>query len=391
MISFHRRSILRALLGSGALLPAASLVPNPVWAQTRPYFFGPDFNLSEASDFLYMCDLLNPIGVPTPTGFAMRWGNAPIYKSAELQPFLNKYWVWRSSTEANTFALIVRGTVLDNPPGILPYPSVVEDLLSLLLNAIGSFQFGPFTINWQFAATPPTSPPAIVPGQPASVHAGFAVGSLVILNDFASVMGAPGLANVYIAGHSQGAGVATLLSSLFHYDPMKLGTNKFSLKTYAFAQPKPGNDVYQADFESVFSNNGFGFRVTNSYDFIPQLPFTIEIPTDLNVAITTLPTMPSLQEGAEKQMVSSVASTHMDKLQAGFLAIARANAAKRGVPFSAPLTPPTPLPIIDSYNFVNVGSNLSLIGSPTPPANAGDILYQHHATTYNTLMQAQLA
>jgi hypothetical protein len=48
MISFHRRAILRDMLGSGALLPAASLMPKPIEAQSnfeaQSYTFGPGFN-----------------------------------------------------------------------------------------------------------------------------------------------------------------------------------------------------------------------------------------------------------------------------------------------------------------------------------------------------------
>jgi hypothetical protein len=394
-MTFDRRSILRAMLGSGALLPAASFMPNPVEAQagggggggTQFYNFGPAFNLTEASDLLYMCDQLNPSGVPVPSGFALRWGQNAIYTTQQsVGPFGNVFSLWKSKSISNTFSLIVRGTVLTQA-------SVLEDLLSLLMNATGSVP----GINWQFAAPSP-GPTLIAPGQPAGVHAGFAVGAIYVSLGLNGELGLdppppvlPAGSKIYIAGHSQGAAVATLLSSLFHYDRMMQQRN-YSYKTYAFAQPKPGNDTYQSDFESVFSNNGFGFRVTNSLDFVPQLPFTIEIPTDLNVAITALPpTLSSLlAKGAESQMVSSVASTQMAKLQAAFLAVARAKAAGRP-PHNAPLpsTPILPLPIIDSYNFVNAGRNWSLIGCPLPTTspNATDILYQHHAITYYNLMQ----
>jgi hypothetical protein len=60
------------------------------------------------------------------------------------------------------------------------------------------------------------------------------------------------------------------------------GGKRHSYKTYVYAQPKPGNDHYASDFESKFCNSGLAFRVTNSLDWVPQVPFTLEFPGDIN-------------------------------------------------------------------------------------------------------------
>jgi hypothetical protein len=125
--SLDRRAMLRAMLGGGAALPVglASFKPDP--AQSASLTFGAGFNLAEASDLLYMCDQLYspPDGVPVPAGFTQRWGSAPIFKPPFALPPLDDLWaLWQNNAVDSTFALIVRGTVLEAG-------SVLEDLLSL--------------------------------------------------------------------------------------------------------------------------------------------------------------------------------------------------------------------------------------------------------------------
>src|SRR5215467_15190640 len=76
--------------------------------------------------------------------------------------------------------------------------------------------------------------------------------------------------------------MATLLRSYFAYASDAPEEKNYSYKTYVYAQPKPGNDHYADDFESRFCNSGFAFRVTNSLDWVPQVPFTLEFLCDIN-------------------------------------------------------------------------------------------------------------
>jgi hypothetical protein len=368
--------MLRTLLGGGAVLPAAALMPNP--SEAAPNTFGAGFNLGEASDLLYMCDQLyaQPNGIPMPTGFTQRWRSTPIFQPAfSFPPFDNLWALWQSTAVEPTFALIARGTVLNAG-------SILEDLISVLVSATGSVVIGPVTIPYQFAAD-----------ARASVHAGFVLGSLLLLNfpsqgilqQLASRV--PPGSKICIAGHSQGASLAVLLSSYFNY-AASLRNQNYSYKVYAFAQPKPGNDHYQTDFGKVFCNTGFGFRLTNSLDFIPQLPFTFEVPTDLNI---TLPVQEAAVEfpllftlnTAQRQAVNSVELTAMPKLQAGALALARTQV--QGAP-----NVPFKMPIVDSLYFVSAATQISLIGTPCVQNQCQDLLWQHHTTTYYTLMQQQL-
>src|SRR5262245_45681132 len=167
-------------------------------------------------------------------------------------------------------ALRLRGTVLDAG-------SILEDLISFLVPAIGRVTVGHIQIDYSFAAS-----------SEASLHFGFALGTLLLLKDpkdgilvqLASKV--PTGSQIYITGHSQGAAMATLLRSYLAYASDAPTNQNYSYKTYVYAQPKPGDDHYAADFENRFCNIGLAFRVTNSLDWIPQVPFTIEFPADIN-------------------------------------------------------------------------------------------------------------
>jgi Lipase (class 3) len=88
---------------------------------------------------------------------------------------------------------------------------------------------------------------------------------------------------IFIAGHSQEAAMATLLRSYHAYGADAPKDKNYSYKTYVFAQPKPGNDHYAADFESAFCKAGLAFRISNSLDWVPRsrlrLSFTSISPT----------------------------------------------------------------------------------------------------------------
>src|SRR5262249_8218971 len=171
---------------------------------------------------------------------------------------------------AGAYAIALRGTVMEAG-------SILEDLISILVHASGTVTVDHQSVPYQFAAD-----------TAAGVHLGFALGTLLLLKDpvngiLAQLAGhrvSPG-SNVYVTGHSQGAAMATLLRSYLEYS--REAPAGLSYKTYVFAQPKPGNDHYALDFESKFSNPGLAFRVTNSLDWVPQVPFTLEMVQDMNV------------------------------------------------------------------------------------------------------------
>ena len=259
--------------------------------------FTPGFNFNEATNLLALSAYIEGVRtLPLPLNWKL------IFDSPVLLPFDNKWQLWQntsSDSRAGTYAIVIRGTVDQNG-------SILEDLISLLIQATGSITVDGVSVDYKFAADPIPNEP------PPSVHLGFALGTLLLLKFplfgilAQLALKVPQGSNIYITGHSQGAASATLLRSYLHYGADRT-TKNYSYKTYAFAQPKPGNDHYATDFESLFCNTGLAFRVTNSLDWVPQGPFTIEIPSDLNIPnpLSVLTTLTAEQSAALNALQSS--------------------------------------------------------------------------------------
>ncbi|MCI0466457.1 MAG: hypothetical protein L0Y57_05555 [Beijerinckiaceae bacterium] len=335
--------------------------------------FAPGFNLPEALDLVTLCAMIEGhSGLPQPAGWSL------VFDSPEIPPFTEKWQLWQNASGA--YAIVIRGTVPE--PG-----SIIEDIISFLARAGGSVTIGPYHYDYKFAA-----------GPHASVHAGFALGALLLLKEPANGILAqlaakvPAGSQIYVTGHSQGAAVGTLLRSYFRYAPDRPERN-YSYKTYVFAQPKPGNDHYAQDFQSAFSNPGLAFRVTNSLDWVPQVPFTIEIASDINTPnpLSTLPLLSSMMlktlTGIGTEARKLIADRVKSHLKAKEIALARVLA-----PGAAPelLSAGFDIPAAPSLNFANAGAEISLIGTPCSGAECEDAFFEHHASTYFALMKAQL-
>jgi len=208
----------------------------------------------------------------------------------------------------------------------------------------------------------------------------------------------PAGSQIYVTGHSQGAAVATLLRSYLQYAADRPNKN-YSYKTYVYAQPKPGNDHYAYDFENLFSNSGLAFRVTNSLDWVSQVPFTIQIASDINTpnplsALTMLSsmiltTLTGFGNEARRIIVERVRSRL--QLKAAVLAQVVAPGALPGVVPELLTAHGFDVPIAPSLNFVNVATQIALIGTPCVGDECQDIFFEHHTATYYALLKAQMA
>jgi Lipase (class 3) len=340
--------------------------------------FVPGFIRQEALDLLAMCanvegEVAAPIPV-TPPGWTL------LFDSPVIGAFDEKWQLWRS--DAGGYAVVLRGTVMK-------VGSVLEDLISVLVWAQGHLTVGHQSIAFQFAAEPA-----------AGVHLGFALGTLVLLKDPINGIlaqlaqhGVTAGANVYLTGHSQGAAMATLLRSYLEYAPD--GPRGLSYKTYVFAQPKPGNDHYATDCERLFSNPGLAFRVTNSLDWVPQVPFTLELVRDINhpnpLSVLASPSL--LLSALMKVMEPLVSEARrlIEHHSRPRLQRKAAALAQRVAPSSTPApAAPFDAPFHPSLNFVNAGTEEALIGVPCVGAECDDAFFEHHVTTYYTLVQAQV-
>jgi hypothetical protein len=338
----------------------------------------PGFVRGEALDLLAMCaNVEGEVAAPIPSSPP---GWTLLFDSPVVGAFDEKWQLWKS--DAGAYAIALRGTVMK-------VGSVLEDLISVLVWAQGSITVGHQSIAFQFAAEPA-----------AGVHLGFALGTLILLKDpingiltqFARHGVAAG-SHVYLTGHSQGAAMATLLRSYLEYAPD--APRGLSYKTYVFAQPKPGNDHYATDFEHLCSNSGLAFRVTNSLDWVPQVPFTLELVRDINhpnpLSVLASPSLllsalmkvmePLVSEA--RRLIERHARPHLQqKATALARRVAPASVPVPAAPFDAPFHP--------SLNFVNAGTEEALIGTPCVGAECHDAFFEHHVTTYYTLLQAQV-
>src|SRR5262249_14220734 len=86
-----------------------------------------------------------------------------IFDSPDIGPFTEKWQLWQNAS--GSYAIVLRGTVLDAG-------SILEDLISFRVPAIGRVTVGHIQIDYSFAAR-----------SEASVHFGFALGTLLLLKD----------------------------------------------------------------------------------------------------------------------------------------------------------------------------------------------------------------
>jgi hypothetical protein len=339
----------------------------------------PGFLRTEALDLLAMCAKVEgeatPPIPPSPPGWTL------LFDSPVIGPFDDKWQLWRSG-DTGDHAIALRGTVMQAG-------SILEDLISILVRATDAITVGPLSIPFRFATDPA-----------AGVHLGFVLGTLILLKDPVNGILAQlaqrnvgAGSSVYLTGHSQGAAMATLLRSYLEY--ASDAPAGLSYKTYVYAQPKPGNDHYATDFESKFSNPGLAFRVTNSLDWVPQVPFTIELVSDINrpnplsvlaspsLLIRALSTVAEPLVAEARHLIEHHARA---RLQPKAVALARRVAPAGAVPPTSAFD----VSILPSLNFANAGTEAALIGTPCVGAECDDAFFEHHATSYYTLLLAQI-
>ncbi|MGK7905370.1 MAG: hypothetical protein AB4352_28990 [Hormoscilla sp.] len=248
----------------------------------------PGFDITEAIELLEICAILNetrvlgdpdkasapkipPNTVPKELPKPPNW--TQVYGMPETSPpNYNYFEIWKHKTVSNRYVVGVRGTT--GAKG-----SIVEDIRALAIPATDKKGNWHIRQPYQFAADPR-----------ATVHIGFSTGLMSIIDEIVTQMqkfssSGEGPHEWFITGHSQGAAVATLCRSYLQYQPLP-GVENISYKTYVFAQPKPGDTYYGYDYERITydyaSRSSLGFRVTNTYDWVPQVPLSIQRLKDLS-------------------------------------------------------------------------------------------------------------
>ncbi|WP_229379426.1 META domain-containing protein [Fibrella forsythiae] len=120
----------------------------------------------------------------------------------------------------------------------------------------------------------------------AAVHVGWLVSMAFLANDILPKIDSSyrrGIKNMLIMGHSQGGGIAFLLTS-YLYDLQRRGKIPADIrfKTYCSAGPKPGNLYYAYEYEAM-TQGGWAYNVLNSADWVPEVPFSVQTVNDMNL------------------------------------------------------------------------------------------------------------
>lgn len=119
----------------------------------------------------------------------------------------------------------------------------------------------------------------------AAVHVGWLNSMLLLELDMHPKIDSlykTGCRDFYITGHSQGGGIAYLLTAYLRRQQV-LGKlpKDIRIKTYCTAAPKPGNLYFAYTYE-LATQAGWAYNVVNADDWIPEMPFSIQTTTDLN-------------------------------------------------------------------------------------------------------------
>jgi hypothetical protein len=277
---------------------------------------------------------------------------------------------------AGAYAIAIRGTVFS------ARPSALED-----------FIFQPMR------ATRFLNPHVSFAGiDTAEVHSGFAHGSFsLLLDDRYGILRVlhdreiHKYARLYLVGHSQGAAMATLVHAFLHHamlhaeiaDVFDLRDRHYRLKSYAFAQPKPGNFDFAVDFASITQRFDNAIVINNALDVVPQVPLTLQ---DLDDVCSDLKGESWLVH-ALQHFAGVAADIHsvVGKVVEPFV---RKHAAGYGYFFNyAALGALGAETVGHSWNFQPAGHVMHVYGQP---GDGRDPFLQHHAWVYRDLIRAQL-
>jgi len=119
----------------------------------------------------------------------------------------------------------------------------------------------------------------------AAVHAGWLIAMGFLAKDILPRLDScykAGIRDFFIVGHSQGGGIAYLLTAyLYALQKANILPDDLRFKTYCSAGPKPGNLYFAYDYEK-YTAGGWAFNVVNDVDWVPEVPISIQTLHDFN-------------------------------------------------------------------------------------------------------------
>lgn len=198
------------------------------------------------------------IKFPYPGGYNM------VYRS-QVVGLDNRWDMWMSPDSVAVIS--IRGTTGTNE-------SWLENFYAGMIPAEGTLNMGNGNLfNYKLAED-----------SAAYVHIGWTIGLASMAPEIVTQMNLQynkGIRDFIIMGHSQGGAIALLLYSYLHYLPEGSLPNDIRIKVYGSAAPKIGNQKFAYDFDFI-SRGGWAFRIINSVDWVPEVPFTVQTTNDLS-------------------------------------------------------------------------------------------------------------
>ena len=413
-----RQTILSALIACFAV--AACVVVPPVGNETRPmtavdtsWQVGKGFDLDEAKTLIELCTSLDySVGSPSydtpgvaqpqnvvgweeifPTPESILPSNGP---PTPIGFYKNSWRLYRNKAlDKNNppiYIIGIRGTIDDDR-------SVLQNALASTTSAQVRIQARPDRVlSFKLAETPR-----------AEVHLGWTYGMAELMFDpQLGILKAlhdrvPPGSRILITGHSQGAAIATLVHAFLHYaitaDPSNkfgLRDSRYTLKSYVFAQPKPGNWQFAMDFARIAASRGTAFVINNDRDWVPQVPLSIqsfdEPGTDLAAVLNAQPSLRGtinsiLASGAIGFAQGERTLVALQIQDETIRSIERGNRFEdRYLESGAAADGATPAYSID---YTVVGTQVPIFGSASPniPIDHSGMA-QHHGPTYRMLLES---
>jgi hypothetical protein len=240
----------------------------------------------------------------------------------------------------------------------------------------------------------------------AGLHSGFAHATFtLLLDDRYGVLRAldhlqiPSRSRLYIVGHSQGAAMATMVHAFFHHamrdedgrpsGVLGLKGKDFRLKSYGFAQPKPGDYEFSYDFAEITQQNDNAIVINNTIDAVPQVPMTLQSFGDMS---------DDFKSSRTTEKVIQILSSTGSRIRRGIALMAepfeRRSAEGYGYFYNYPDLLPagqkkfSDIRVESTWNYAPAGHVYFVYGTPGDPS---DLFLQHHAWTYRNLIRAQLS
>ncbi len=196
---------------------------------------------------------------PAPQRFEM------VYES----PVMGLENLWDLWTDRKGQAVIsLRGTTAN-------MDSWLANIYAAMVPAVGSLELEEgFQFDYKLASHPQ-----------AAVHVGWLLATGYLTRDILPKLDSTyqsGTKNILIMGHSQGGGIAYLLTAHL-YSLQESGRLPADLrfKTYCSAGPKPGNLYFAYDYEGR-TYGGWAYNVVNAADWVPEVPLSIQTIQDFN-------------------------------------------------------------------------------------------------------------